>query len=111
METGSSTGTDNSVEDGMFQLLLGERGGQLYVHMRVTDSSVVYRDPDYLRLDNADHVRLSFIRADGEDGRVGLVFPAPGVVTAYQMDADWRFAATGTPDNSIQGYVEPTDDG
>ncbi|MCZ6658241.1 MAG: ATP-binding protein [Gammaproteobacteria bacterium] len=111
MEAGSSTGTDGSMEDGAFQLLLGERGGQLYVHMRVTDSNVVYRDPDYLRLDNADHVRLSFIRADGEDGRIGLVFPAPGVVTAYQMDADWRFAATGTPDNSIQGYVEPTDDG
>ena len=102
---------DDAVGDGAFQLLLGERGGQLYVHMRVTDANVVYRDPDYLRLDNADQVRLSFIRADGEDGRVGLVFPEPGVVTAYEMDADWRFAATGTPENSIQGFVEPAEDG
>ncbi|MCZ6616620.1 MAG: hypothetical protein O7E57_00700, partial [Gammaproteobacteria bacterium] len=106
-----SFGSESGTSDADFSLLLGERGGQLYVHMNIIDAHHVYRDPEYLRLDNADHVRLSFIRADGEDGRINLTLPEPGVVTAYQMDADWRFAATGTPDNNIQGFVEETDDG
>ena len=44
--------------DGNFELLLGERGGQLHVYLSIRDADPVYRDPDYLRLDNADHVRL-----------------------------------------------------
>ena len=104
-------GSESGTLDADFSLLLGERGGQLYVYMNINDADHVYRDPEYLRLDNADHVRLSFIRADGEDGRINLTLPEPGVVTAYQMDADWRFAATGTPDNAIQGFVEETDEG
>ena len=104
-------GSESGALDADFSLLLGERGGQLYVYMNINDADHVYRDPEYLRLDNADHVRLSFIRADGEDGRINLTLPEPGVVTAYQMDADWRFAATGTPDNDIQGFVEETDNG
>ena len=104
-------GSETGDMDADFSLLLGERGGQLYVYMNIIDADHVYRDPEYLRLDNADHVRLSFIRADGEDGRISLTLPEPGVVTAYQMDADWRFAATGTPDNAIQGYAAQTDTG
>ncbi|MCH8140379.1 MAG: hypothetical protein IH908_02155 [Proteobacteria bacterium] len=104
-------GSESGTLDADFSLLLGERGGQLYVYMNINDADHVYRDPEYLRLDNADHVRLSFIRADGDDGRINLTLPEPGVVTAYQMDADWRFAATGTPDNAIQGFVEETDEG
>lgn len=90
--------------DGDFQLLLGERADQLYAHMRVKDQSLVFRDPDYLRLDNADHVRLDFIKNDGEDGRISLVLQQSGV-TGFSMDDEWRFAATGSADNRIQGYV------
>ncbi|MFP6815650.1 MAG: ATP-binding protein, partial [Pseudomonadales bacterium] len=75
------------------------------------DFDLVYRNPQYLRLDNADHVRLSFIRADGEDGRIMLSLPGPGVVTAYEMDADWQFAETGNPTTAVQGFMEPLDDG
>ena len=93
--------------DASFQLLLGERGGQLHVYLRVLDTELVYRDPEYLRLDNADHVRLSFIRPDGDDGRVGLVFAEPGTITAYGMDDDWRFATTGASQTTIQGQMQP----
>lgn len=101
-------GTDIPEADGNFDLLLGERGGQLYVYMDIRDPQPVYRDPDYLRLDNADHVRLDFIRADGEDGRINLTFPGEGVITAYEMDAEWRFAASGAPLPSVQGYLRST---
>ena len=97
--------------DGAFQLLLGERAGQLHLFVRATDSDIVYRDPEYLRLDNADHVRLSYIGSDGEDGRIGLVFAEPGVVTAYAMDSDWRFATAGTAEADVLGFVEVGESG
>jgi len=104
-------GSEAGGADGDFDLVLGERGGQLHVYMRITDFNLVYRNPDYLRLDNADHIRLSFIRADGEDGRIILALPRPGVITAYEMDADWRFAETGNPTTAVQGFMEPLSDG
>ena len=101
-------GSESASEDGDFELLLGERNGQLNVFMRIKDPDPVYRDAGYLRLDNADHVRLNFIRADGEDGRIIVTLPAPGVITAYEMDADWRFAQNGAPLTSVQGFLERT---
>jgi two-component system, OmpR family, sensor histidine kinase ChvG len=105
------TASDGRLDEGGFELLLGERGGQLHGFMHIRDSSLVYRDPASLRLNNTDHIRLSFIRADGEDGRIGVFFPAPGVTTAYYMDADWRYAATGAPVNQVQGYARPVEGG
>ena len=102
-----SFGAGEAANETSFQLLLGERAGQLYIYLNVHDPQPVYRNPDYLRLDNADHVRLSFIRPDGEDGRFSLVFADAGAVTAYAMDGDWRFATTGAAEPAIQGYMEP----
>jgi dedicated sortase system histidine kinase len=104
-------GSETLEADGNFELLLGERGGQLHVYMRIRDPDAIYRDTDYLRLDNADHVRLDFIRADGEDGRIHLTFPGEGVTTAYEMDADWRFAASGNPVDDVLGYLQPVEGG
>jgi two-component system, OmpR family, sensor histidine kinase ChvG len=106
-----SFGSSSGIQEGDFTLLLGERGGQLYVFMSVIDSHRVYRSSEHLRLDNADHVRLRFIRTDGEDARISITFSEPGVVTAYEMDADWRYAETGTPSTAVQGYMEETDQG
>ncbi len=104
-------GTDDPAADGNFELLLGERGGQLYVYMNIRDPQPIFRNPDYLRLDNADHVRLDFIRADGEDGRVTIAFPGEGVTTAYLMDEEWRFAADGQPLANVMGYLKPVEAG
>lgn len=101
-------GSESSGADGDFELLLGERGGLLHVYMRILDANPIYRDPEYLRLDNADHVRLNFIRTDGEDGRINITLPQPGVITAYEMAADWRFAETGNPTTDVQGFFEAT---
>ncbi|MFW6093107.1 MAG: ATP-binding protein [Pseudomonadota bacterium] len=106
-----SFGSESGDRDGDFELLLGERNGQLYVYMDVVDAEHVYRSSEYLRLDNADHVRLRFIRTDGEDGRVTVTFSEPGVTTAYRMGADWRFAETGTPSNTIKGFMRETEQG
>ena len=98
-------GTSSGNQDADFTLMLGERSDYLYAHMRVQDNRLVYRDPDYLRLDNADHIRLNFIGADGRDGRMSLVFDPSDVVTGFSMDEQWRYAATGSADNRIQGVL------
>ena len=101
---------EGALADGGFDLVLGERSGDLYVHMRIRDDRAVFRDPRYLRLDNADHVRLNFIRQDGEEGRAAITLDEPGVTTAYWMQPDWAFAETGAPETQIQGYVTAAED-
>lgn len=102
---------ENHLADGGFDLALGERAGQLYAFMRIRDDALVYRDLDYLRLDTADSVRLSFIQDDGEDGRVSITFGAPGVTTAFRVGPEWKLAVTGMSENQVQGQMEQTADG
>ncbi len=97
--------------DGDFSLLLGEREGQLYAHMRVRDDNLVFRDPEYLRLDNADHIRLQFIPPDGDEGRITLMLQENETLTGFSMDADWRFAETGQADNRVQGRMRTIEGG
>jgi dedicated sortase system histidine kinase len=104
-------GSEDPAADGNFELLLGERGGQLYVYMIINDPEPIYRDPEYLRLDNADHVRLDFIRADGEDGRVNVTFTGEGVTTAFEMGPDWRFASGGNAIPNVLGFLKPVEGG
>ena len=100
-----SFGTAGGQADGDFKLLLGERAGQLYAHMKIIDDSLVLRDPEYLRLDNADHIRLEFIQPNAEDGRVSVVLDESSSATGFNMDDAWVYAATGAADNRIQGFV------
>ena len=104
-------GDAGGLADGGFDLVLGERAGDRYVHMRIRDDRAVFRDPRYLRLDNADHVRLSFIRPDGEEGRAAITLQEPGVTTTYWMQPDWGFAETGAPETQIKGYVTASGEG
>ncbi|MEE4300170.1 MAG: hypothetical protein V2J24_12075, partial [Pseudomonadales bacterium] len=97
--------------DGSFDLLLGERGGQLYVLLEVHDDARIWRNPNALRLDNADHVRLSYVTSRGSDGRLQIALQEPGVTTAYSMDSDWRFAEDGQPENRLQGFMTETETG
>ena len=101
---------DGRDRDGSFSLVLGESGGFLYGFMKILDDRRWYREPSLLRLDNADHVRLSFIRTDGEEGRALITLSRPGVTTAYRMQEDWRYAE-GAPAKQIQGHLVETDQG
>ena len=101
-------GDSTNSEDGSFGLTLGERNGFLYAHLNIIDYARVYRDPDYLRLDASDHIRLSFIQPDGQDARVLLTAEGPGPTTAYAMDESWQYAETGDPINEMQGYTLET---
>lgn len=106
-------------EDGSFALSLGNRRDMLFIYVEVVDDGRVYRDPSYLRLDNADQLRLSFVRSDGEDGRIAVMLSESGQTTAFWMDAEWQFAEAldpeaalaGPPETRVQGFVRETDAG
>ena len=106
-------------DDGSFALSLGNRRDMLFIYVEVVDDSRVYRDTGYLRLDNADQLRLSFVRSDGEDGRIAVMLSESGQTTAFWMDAEWQFAEAldpdaalaGPPETRVQGFVRETDAG
>ncbi len=100
-----------AAEDASFALSLGTRGSMLYAYLEVVDDGRVFRDPAFLRLDNADQVRISFIEANGEDGRIAVTLSESGATTAYRMDAGWSFAAPGPPESVVEGFARGTDTG
>ena len=95
----------NGFSDGDFELLLGERSNLLYLHMRVLDDEIVYRDRSLLRLDNSDQVRLDFQKPNGEPGRVALAFEKEGNLTGFEMDEQWQYVSTGQAIGEIQGKL------
>jgi len=99
---------DQRPQDGSFEIVLGEKADQLWGFMRITDDARLYRDATTLRLDTGDHVRLIFIRNDGEDGQITLALPDAGVLSAYEVEPDWRRAKDGSPADNIQGFSRET---
>ena len=95
----------NGFSDGDFELLLGERSNLLYLHMRVLDDEIVYRDRSLLRLDNSDQIRLDFQKPNGEPGRVSLAFEKEGNLTGFEMDEQWQYASSGQAIGEIQGKL------
>jgi two-component system sensor histidine kinase ChvG len=104
-------GSAGGDQDGDFRLLLGERRGQLYAWLEIVDRSRVYRSPDHLRLDSADQLRITYIRPDGEDGRLEIVFTGPGALTSYPVDSAWRYAVSSADAPTVQGTMVETPDG
>ena len=98
--------------DGSFALSLGTRPEQLYAYIEIADDMRVYRDLDILRLDNADQVRISFLKTDGDEGRIAVTLSESGDTTVYAMDPEWSFAADdGAPVKDVRGSVRETDTG
>ena len=97
--------------DSAFALSLGQHGGFLYAHLAINDDHHVYRDPEFLRLSSADHLRVNYWRSDGTQARIAVTASSPGFMTAYETGDDWQTAETGAPYNDLRAYLRPTDDG
>ncbi|MDH5738019.1 MAG: ATP-binding protein, partial [Gammaproteobacteria bacterium] len=94
-----------------FSVLMGEHNEQIYALIEVTDNSLVYRDNRILRLDQADHVRITYTGQDGDIKRAVITMTEPGVTSAYPVDPDWRFATQPSADNRIQGFMAESETG
>ncbi|HKI73545.1 MAG TPA: hypothetical protein VJ998_02820, partial [Pseudomonadales bacterium] len=108
---GDPTASPANPNPSNYDLLLGEHNDQIYVLVMVTDNKIVYRDKNVLRLDQSDHIRITYTGVSGEVRRLVVTMSDPGVTTAYAVDSDWRYALQGVAENRVQGYMLPTQQG
>jgi len=91
-----------------YQLLLGEYEKYLYGLLRVTDKMVIYRHPAYARLDNSDQVRIELMDNNGNLRRYLLLTEAPGNISVYEMQKDWKNPLSGQPEQALTGIWKDT---
>lgn len=99
--------TQKEPESEPFSLILGQHNDQVYALIKVRDNSLVFRDNKILRLDQSDHIRITYT-ADGVTKKAVITMTEPGVTSAYPMDDDWRYAIQSGADNRIQGFMSRT---
>lgn len=98
-------------QQNQFYLALGEHNDQIYALVTVKDDALVFRDRNILRLDLSDHLRITFTGQDETIKKVVLTMTEAGVMTAYLIDNDWRYAIQGEPENRIPGFMAELEDG
>lgn len=103
--------TAGSVSPVSFGLLLGEHSSHLYGLVSVTDTDIVYRHPQYSRLDNSDQIRIEFIDAAGETKRYLLITETAGNASVYEMHEDWVRPLTGEPVYTLNAIWRETGNG
>lgn len=69
----------------LFESLLGEYGGYLYLLVRVNDRQVRYQTPGVERLVQGDYIDITLGAADGHTIRYRIASSAPGWVTAHKL--------------------------
>ncbi len=94
-----------------FTLVLGEQNGQIYGLLRVKDAHRVYRHPQFRRLDNSDHVRLTLTGPDGRIRRLVMVTEGQGTISTYEVGADWQYPITGRALYKLYGVWREQGDG
>jgi dedicated sortase system histidine kinase len=90
---------------------IGVYDNYIYAAFEVIDETLVYRDPEHLRVDTADHVRIGLVTPWGELRRYIVSTRAAGPVTAVQVPTDATSPARAQPEPRIQGYWRETDTG
>ncbi len=94
-----------------FSLVLGTRSEYIHGFLQVNDQSLVYRHPQYRRLDNSDHVRLAMIGPDGQLRRLVFVTEGQGTISSYEVQENWKYPTTGQPLFQLYGLWQERSDG
>lgn len=103
--TEENTENQNTIDTEPFGIILGEHNDQINALIQVEDDSVIFRDNNILRLDQSDHIRITFTGKDGTSKRFIITMTEPGVTTAYPMDEEWKYAIQSNADNRVQGFM------
>ncbi len=82
---------------------LGVWNELLYLLVQVQDDKVVYRQPDSLRTDRSDHLRIGIQNPQGEFKRYRLTTISPGWVSAYALPANTKKHLPLKPEFRIKG--------
>jgi len=91
--------------------VLGYRGNFIYAMFKVSDDSVVFRQRGFLRVDAADHVRVTLQAPDLPEQRYTLIARESGRMSIYLMDEEWHYPITGKPNYDLAAELGLTDDG
>jgi dedicated sortase system histidine kinase len=104
---------DASNGDNVFSVkhLLGYHGRFIYAQFQVEDETVLLRQPEFLRLDAADHIRLTLQDPGRPEQRYVLSAREPGRMSIYQIDENWQYPITGRPNYDLAAELKLTDDG
>ncbi|MGR3983866.1 MAG: ATP-binding protein [Gammaproteobacteria bacterium] len=89
--------------------MIGHYENFLYAMFEVTDDQLLYRDLKLLRLNTSDQIRI-LLQPPGEALRHYLaVARAPGRMSIYQVDSDWRLPLEGAPAGVFTAELAETD--
>lgn len=91
--------------------VLGYRGNFIYAMFQVADDSVLLRPKEFLRVDAADHIRLTLQDPGQPIRRYTLIAGEPGRMSIYLMDQAWQYPITGDPNYDLAAELKLTDDG
>jgi len=91
--------------------LLGYRGNYIYALFQVTDDEVMFRKSSFLRVDAADHVRLTLQDPGRSEQRFTLIAGQPGRMSIYRMDENWQYPITGEPNYDLAADLDTTNNG
>lgn len=91
--------------------LLGYHGRFIYALFQVYDDNVVLRQPGFLRVDAADHIRLTLQDPGGVQRRYTLIAGESGRMSIYLMDKKWQYPITGQPNYDLAAELSLTPQG
>ena len=103
--------TAGSVSPASFGLLLGEYNKHLYGLVSINDSDIVYRHPQYTRLDSSDQIRIELIDKSGDTKRYIIITETAGTASVYEMFEDWAKPVTGKPVYKLNAIWRETSHG
>lgn len=90
---------------------LGFYGKYVYAVFQVKDDHIVYRAPNSLRIDNADHLLIVMTDKFGQVHRYMISTLAPGWVNAFLMSNDPQHPIPLAPELRIKGEWQETREG
>lgn len=90
---------------------LGYHGRYIYAYFSVIDDKVILRRPGFLRVDAADHIRITLQDPGRDPRRFTLIARENGRMSIYLMDDDWRYPITGEPNYDLAAELKTTDEG
>lgn len=91
--------------------LLGYHGRFIYALFQVSDDNVLLRQTGFLRVDAADHVRLTLQDPGRSPRRYTLIARDSGRMSIYLMDEQWQYPITGQPNYELAAELRLTDEG
>lgn len=91
--------------------VLGYRGNFIYALFEVSDDTVLFRQKRFLRVNAADHIRMTLQQSNREPQRYTLISNAPGRMSAYLMDDNWEYPITGEPNYDLAAELALTEQG